>query len=78
VSETPKGFDEAAAYGVPINSLVWLGPALLLEVGVVLAGLGPKEGKPVGRTRLIRVAGVVLIAGIILCGALGVFSAPRL
>jgi hypothetical protein len=50
---------------------------VLLVVGVVLAGLGPKGGKPVGRTRLMKVARVVLIAGIILCGALGVFSALR-
>jgi hypothetical protein len=50
---------------------------VLLVVGVVLAGLVPKGGKPVGRTRLMKVARVVLIAGIILCGALGVFSALR-
>jgi hypothetical protein len=60
-----------------MNSLVWLGLAVLLVVGVVLAGLGPKGGKPVGRTRLMKAARVVLIAGIILCGALGVFSALR-
>ena len=60
-----------------MNSLVWLGLTVLLVVGVVLAGLGPKGGKPVGRTGLMKVARVVLIAGIILCGALGVFSALR-
>jgi hypothetical protein len=60
-----------------MNSLAWLGLTVLLVVGVVLAGLGPKGGKPVGRTRLMKVARVVLIAGIILCGALGVFSALR-
>jgi hypothetical protein len=58
---------------VPTNSLVWLELAALLVVGVVLAGLGPKGGKPVGRTRLMKVARVVLIAGIIFCGPLGLF-----
>lgn len=51
-----------------MNSLVWLGLTVLLVVGVVLTGLGPKGGKPVGRTRLMKVARVVLIAGIIFCG----------
>jgi hypothetical protein len=60
-----------------MNSLVWLGLTVLLVVGVVLTGLGPKKKKPVGRTGLMKVARVVLIAGIILCGALGVFSALR-
>jgi hypothetical protein len=60
-----------------MNSLVWLGLTVLLVVGVVLTGPGPKGGKPVGRTGLMKVARVVLIAGIILCGALGVFSALR-
>ena len=60
-----------------MNSIVWVGFTVLLVVGVVLTGIGPKGGKPVARTRLMKVARVVLIAGIILCGTMGVFSAIR-
>jgi hypothetical protein len=60
-----------------MSSLVWLGLIVLLVVGVVLTGHGPKGGKPVARTGLMKAARFVLIAGIILCGAFGVASAFR-
>jgi hypothetical protein len=73
----PVGIRTAAGYAAAMNPLGWLGLTVLLVVGVVLTGLGPKGGKPVARTGLMKVARFVLIAGMILCGALGVFSALR-
>ena len=73
----PVGIRTAAGYAAAMNPLGWLGLTVLFVVGVVLTGLGPKGGKPVARTGLMKAARFVLIAGIILCGALGVFSALR-
>jgi hypothetical protein len=58
-----------------MSSLVWLGLAVLLVAGVALTGRGPKGGKPVGHTRLMKSARFFLFAGILLCGAIGVFGA---
>lgn len=60
-----------------MSSLVWLAITVLLVVGVALTGLGPKGGKPVARTRLMKAARFILIGGIVLCAALGVFGALR-
>jgi hypothetical protein len=58
-----------------MNSLVWLGLAVVLVVFVALTRTGPKGGKPVANTRLMGMARHVLILGVIVCGALGVFGA---
>lgn len=60
-----------------MSSLLWLGLTVLLVVGVVLMGLGPKGGKPVARTGLMKSARFILIAGVILCGAQGILAALR-
>jgi hypothetical protein len=60
-----------------MSSLVWIGLAVLLVGGVALTGSGPKGGKPVGRTRLMKSARFFLVAGILICGVLGVFGSLR-
>ena len=51
--------------------------AVILVTGVALTGTGPKGGKPVARTHLMGVARLVLLVGVVVCGALGVFGAIR-
>ena len=46
-------------------------------VVVVLMGLTPKGGKPVERTRLMKAARHVLLAGVIVCGAAGLWGFLR-
>jgi hypothetical protein len=60
-----------------MSSLVWLGLAALLVVAVVLTRTAPKGGKPVANTRLMGTARYVLVLGVIVCGAVGVFGAIR-
>jgi hypothetical protein len=60
-----------------MSSIVWLGLAGLLVVAVVLTRTAPKGGKPVANTRLMRAARHVLVVGVVVCGALGVFGAIR-
>lgn len=60
-----------------MNSVVWLGLAVGLVAAVALTGIGPKGGKPVARTRLMGTARAILIVGILVCAALGVFGALR-
>ena len=57
-----------------MNPLVWLGLAVILVAAVALTGLGPKGGKPVARTALMRTARGMLVAGILVCAALGVWG----
>lgn len=57
--------------------MVWLGLAAILVGVVALTRTGPKGGKPVQNTRLMGMARYVLVLGIIICGALGVFGAIR-
>ncbi len=57
-----------------MSSLVWLGLAVILVAAVALTGRGPKGGKPVGHTRLMKSARFFLVVGILLCGALGIFG----
>ena len=58
-----------------MSALVWLGLAAILVAGVALTRTGPKGGKPVANTRLMGTARYVLILGVIVCSALGIFGA---
>jgi hypothetical protein len=60
-----------------MSSIVWLGLAVIFVAGVALTRTGPKGGKPVANTRLMGAARHVLVLGVIVCGALGVFGAFR-
>jgi hypothetical protein len=58
-----------------MSSLVWLGLAVILVATVALVGKGPKGGKPVEKTQLMKTARVALIGGVVVCAALGIFGA---
>jgi hypothetical protein len=60
-----------------MSSIVWLALAAFLVGVVALTRTGPKGGKPVQNTRLMGAARYVLVLGIIVCAALGVFGAIR-
>ncbi len=60
-----------------MSSLVWLGLMVVLVVAAVLSHHTPKGGKPVTGTRLMKSARGILIVGIVVCGAIGVWSAFR-
>jgi hypothetical protein len=60
-----------------MSSIVWLGLAAIFVGGVALTRTGPKGGKPVANTRLMGAARHVLVLGVIVCGALGVFGVFR-
>lgn len=60
-----------------MNSLVWVVLTLVLVVAVALMGRGPKGGKPVGRTGLMKAARGVLVIGIIVCAALALSGALK-
>ena len=60
-----------------MSSIVWLGFAVIFVAGVALTRTGPKGGKPVANTRLMGAARHVLIVGVVVCGALGVFGMFR-
>jgi hypothetical protein len=57
-----------------MSSLVWLGVTLVLVVVVALTGLGPKGGKPVARTRLMKTARGVLVVGVVACAVMGLWG----
>ncbi len=61
-----------------MNPLAYLAVAVLLVVAVALTGTGPKGAKPIGRTRLMKTARVVLLGGIIVFGAIGLLGIARL
>jgi hypothetical protein len=60
-----------------MSSLVWLGLTVFLVAVVALTGTGPKGGKPVSRTRLMRTARVFLIGATLVSAALAVSSLLR-
>jgi hypothetical protein len=60
-----------------MSSLVWLGLAVILTVVVALTGAGPRGGKPVARTGLMKAARFILILGIIAFAAVGIISRLR-
>jgi hypothetical protein len=58
-----------------MSSFVWLGLVALLVVAAVLTHHTPKGGKPVGGTRLMKRARGVLVVGVVVFGAIGIWSA---
>jgi len=60
-----------------MNPFAMLAAAVVLVVVVALTRTGPRGGKPVANTRLMGMARKVLVVGIVVCGALGVFGAIR-
>jgi hypothetical protein len=60
-----------------MNSIVWLGLTVVFVVVVALTGLGPKGGKPVARTGLMRTARGVLVVGVVVCAAMGLWGVFR-
>jgi hypothetical protein len=57
-----------------MNSLIWLGLMVVLVVAAVLTHHTPKGGKPVAGTRLMKSARGILIVGMVVCGAIGIWS----
>jgi hypothetical protein len=60
-----------------MSSLIYLCVAVVFVVAVALTGSGPKGAKPVGRTRLMKTARLVLIGGVIAFGAMGLLGTVR-
>jgi hypothetical protein len=60
-----------------LSALLWLALTAILVVTVALTRTGPKGGKPVANTRLMKTARYVLVLGAIGCAVLGVFGAIR-
>ena len=60
-----------------MNPFVYLAITVLLVVAVALTGTGPKGGKPVARTRLMKTARLFLFAGMVLFAGLGVAATVR-
>jgi hypothetical protein len=60
-----------------MSSLVWLALTVVFVVGAVLLHVGPRGGKPVAGTRLMKSARFFLVGGIIVCGALGLVGSLR-
>jgi hypothetical protein len=60
-----------------MSSIVWLCLAGVFVAIVALTGAGPKGAKPVANTRLMGMARYVLIVGVVVCAALGIFGAFR-
>jgi hypothetical protein len=58
-----------------MSSMVWLGLAVILVATVAVLGSGPKGGKPVAQTSLMKTARVALIGGVVVCAALGIVGA---
>ncbi|MEA2699656.1 MAG: hypothetical protein QOI66_3927 [Myxococcales bacterium] len=60
-----------------MSSIVWLCLAGVFVAIVALTGAGPKGAKPVANTRLMGMARYVLIVGVVVCAAMGLFGAFR-
>jgi hypothetical protein len=60
-----------------MSSFVWLGLTVAFVVAVVFVHVIPRGGNPVAGTRLMKSARLVLIGGIIVCGALGLLGSLR-
>lgn len=58
-----------------MSSFIWLGLVVVLVVDAVLTHLTPKGAKPVAGTRLMKSARRILIVGVVVSGAIGVWSA---
>ena len=57
-----------------MNSFFWLGLVVLLVVAAVLTHHTPKGGNPVGRTRLMKSARGILVVGVVVFSAIGIWS----
>jgi hypothetical protein len=60
-----------------MSPFIYLCVTVLLVVAVALTGRGPKGAKPVGRTRLMKTARVILVGGVIVFGAIGLLGTIR-
>jgi len=60
-----------------MSPFVYLAVTVILVGVVALTGIGPKGGKPVARTRLMKTARLFLVAGVLLFAGLGVAAAVR-
>lgn len=60
-----------------MNPFVMLGVTVVLVLAVVLTGTGPRGGKPVAGTRLMKTARLFLVGGALICAGLGVAAAVR-
>jgi len=58
-----------------MSSFVWLGLVVVLVVDAVLTHRTPKGGKPVAGTLLMKSARGVLVAGVVVSGAIAIWSA---
>jgi hypothetical protein len=58
-----------------MSPLIWLGLVVVLVVDVVLTHHTPKGGRPVDGTRLMKSARGILIVGVIIGGAISIWSA---
>jgi uncharacterized protein YjeT (DUF2065 family) len=61
----------------PMSSLIWLGLVVVVVVEAVLTHLTPKGAKPVAGTRLMKSARRVLIVGLVVAGAIGLWSVVK-
>lgn len=60
-----------------MSSLVWLGLTVLLVAVVAITSTGPKGGKPVAGTRLMKTARLFLFGGVLVCAAFALMGALR-
>jgi hypothetical protein len=60
-----------------MGSLIWIGLAVCFVVAVVLSGRAPRGGKPVAHTALMKNARGILIIGVVVSGAMGLWGALR-
>jgi hypothetical protein len=60
-----------------MNPFVYLAITVILVGVVALTGTGPRGGKPVARTRLMKTARLFMFAGVLLFAGLGVAAAVR-
>jgi len=60
-----------------MSPFIYLGITVVLVGIVALTGTGPKGGKPVARTRLMKTARLFLVAGALLFAGLGAAATVR-
>ena len=60
-----------------MSPFVYLALTVILVGVVAVTGTGPRGGKPVARTRLMKTARLFLFAGVLLFAGLGVAAVVR-
>jgi len=60
-----------------MSPFIYLGITVVLIATVALTGTGPRGGKPVARTRLMKTARLFLVAGALLFAGLGAAATVR-